>query len=133
VKVLRQKQRLEAAGAAVLFVVFDEPELVRQTMLAGLDLAFPVLVDGDRSTYAAWGLRRASPLRIWADPHVWGRYLRVALGGERPTRFGADTLQLGGDFVIDGAGVVVYARPQRTDDRPPVAVLLRAVEEAASG
>jgi hypothetical protein len=72
-----------------------------------------------------------SRLRVWGDPRVWTRYLRTALSGRRPTRFGADTLQLGGDFVIDADGVVVYARPQLTDDRPPVARLLAAVEAAA--
>lgn len=132
-KVLEQRRRLEAAGATALFVAFDEPALLRRTLLAGLELPFPVLVDRDRSAYAAWGLSRASVLRIWADPRVWARYLRVALGGQRPTRFGADTLQLGGDFVLDGAGLVAYARPQRSDDRPPVAVLLAAVEKAAPG
>ena len=132
-KVLKQRQRLDAVGAAALVVAFDEPELLRRTLLAGLELPYPVLVDRDRAAYAAWGLGRASALRIWADPRVWGRYLAAALGGERPTRFGTDTLQLGGDFVIDRAGVVAFARPQRTDDRPPVAVLLRAVEEAARG
>jgi hypothetical protein len=37
---------------------------------------------------------------------------------------GEDTLQLGGDFVVDRAGFVVYARPQQRDDRPPVITLL---------
>ncbi len=127
-KVLDRRERLGAAGATALFVVFDEPELVRRTMLAGLEVPLPVLVDRKRTAYAAWGCERASPLRIWGDPRVWARYFRVALSGQRPTRFGADTLQLGGDFVVDAEGVLVYARPQATDDRPPVAVLLRAVE-----
>ena len=131
-KVLERRQRLEAIGATALFVAFDEPALLRRTMLADLEPPFPVLVDRDRSAYAAWGLGRAAAARIWADPRVWARYLRVALGGQRPTRFGSDTLQLGGDFVVDRAGLVAYARPQRTDDRPPVAVLLAAVEEAAA-
>lgn len=131
VKVLKQSQRLDAAGAAALFVAFDEPDLLRRTMLAGLELPYPVLVDRDRAAYAAWGLGQASAFRIWADPRVLGRYLQAALGGQPPTRFGSDTLQLGDDFVVDRAGVVAYARPQRTDDRPPVAVLLRVVEAAA--
>ncbi len=131
-KVLDRRERLEAAGAAVLFVVHDDPALVRRTMLRGLDVPYPVLVDPAREAYSAWGLRRASAVRIWGDPRVWMRYLRVALTSARPTRFGVDTLQLGGDFVVGAAGVVVYARPQRTDDRPPVGVLLREVEQVAA-
>jgi peroxiredoxin len=133
VKVLQRRERLDAAGATVLFVGFDEPGLLQRTLLAGLELPYPLLVDRDRRAYAAWGLARAPALRIWADPRVWGRYLRAALGGQRPTRFGSDTLQLGGDFVIDPDGRVAYARPQRTDDRPPVTQLLAAVEETARG
>jgi peroxiredoxin len=131
VKVLKKRERLEAAGAAALFVAFDEPALLRRTLLADIDLPYPLLVDRDRRAYAEWGLRRAPALRIWADPRVWANYMRAAAGGLRPTRFGSDTLQLGGDFVIDRDGLIAYARPQRTDDRPPVAVLLAAVEEAA--
>ena len=96
-----------------------------------LELPFPVLVDRERTAYAAWGLERAPPLRIWGDPRVWARYLGAALRGHRPRSFGADTLQLGGDFVVGSDGVLAYARPQRTDDRPPVNELLRAVERAA--
>jgi alkyl-hydroperoxide reductase/thiol specific antioxidant family protein len=133
VKVLQRRERLEAAGATALFVAFDEPALLRRTLLAGLELPYPLLVDRDRRAYAAWGLGRASALKIWADPRVWVRYLHAVAGGERPTRFGSDTLQLGGDFVVDSAGLLAYARPQHTDDRPPVAVLLAAVEEATRG
>ncbi|HET8605464.1 MAG TPA: peroxiredoxin-like family protein [Gaiellaceae bacterium] len=128
-KVLYHRQRISEAGATALFVVHDEPELVRRTMLAGLELPFPVLVDLDRTAYAAWGMTRASSLRIWGDPRVWLRYLNTVLHGQRPTRFGADTLQLGGDFVVAADGTIAYARPQRTDDRPPVAELLRALGE----
>ena len=127
-KVLRRRERLEAAGATALFVVHDDPELVCTTMLAGLEVPFPVLVDRDRAGYGAWGLPRASVLRIWGDPRVWLRYLRSALGGVRPRRLGRDTLQLGGDFVVAPDGRIAYSRPQHTDDRPPVAVLLRTLE-----
>ncbi len=131
-KVLKQRERIEAAGATALFVVHDDPALIRRTLLAGIDVRFPVLVDRDRRAYSAWGLGRASWARIWADPRVWARYLAVVIRGQRPRRVGVDTLQLGGDFVLDSEGVVVYSRPQRTDDRPPVAHLLRALRDAAS-
>jgi hypothetical protein len=50
---------------------------------------------------------------------------------ERLRRPGSNTLQLGGDFVADPAGIVAYSRPQRRDDRPPVVELLRALEQPA--
>jgi AhpC/TSA antioxidant enzyme len=130
VKVLGKKERLQAAGAAALFVVHDEPARIRETMLHNLDVPFPVLVDHDRIAYRAWGLRRARWWTVWLDPHVWRSYARMLRQGERFT-LGRDTLQLGGDFVVAPSGEVVYSRPQKTDDRPPVGVLLKAVEQAA--
>jgi hypothetical protein len=131
VKVLQQRQRIDAAGSA-LFIAFDTPERLRGSLLQGLEVTYPILVDRERRAYRAWGLERGSMLGIWGDPHVWVRYGRELASGVRLRRPGADTLQLGGDFVVDPAGTVVYARPQRRDDRPPVAELVRALERAAA-
>jgi len=131
VKVLQQRQRIDAAGTAV-FIAFDTPKRLRGSLLPGLEVPYPILVDGGRRAYRAWGLERGSVLGIWGDPRVWVRYGRELAGGVRLRRPGTDTLQLGGDFVVDPAGTVVYSRPQRRDDRPPVAELVRALERAAA-
>jgi hypothetical protein len=91
------------------------------------------LVDLDRGAYRAWGLGRASLRQIWLSPATWARYARLLAGGERLRPLGRDTLQLGGDFVVDPDGHVAYARPQRRDDRPPVGELLEALERAGRG
>ncbi len=130
-KVLHHRQRIDALGT-VLFVAFNPPERLRDSLLHGLDVPYPVLVDRDRSAYRAWGRGRAPVLRIWGDARVWLRYAAEIAHGARLRRPGADTLQLGGDFVIDPAATLVYSRPQQQDDRPPVAELLRALERAAS-
>jgi len=132
VKVLGQKARLDEIGAAAVFVVHDAPERVRGGLLRGLDIPFPVLVDADRDAYRAWGLRRSSVAGVWLDPRVWQRYAALLVRGERPGRPGADTLQLGGDFVVDRDGIVAYARPQQRDDRPPVLALVSELERAAT-
>ena len=129
-KVLRYKHRLDEIGASAVFVTFDDPVAVRSGLLAGLEVPYPVLVDRERESYRAWGLRRSSVAGIWLDPRVWARYATLILRGERMRRFGSDTLQLGGDFVLDRDGTVVYARPQRRDDRPPVGELLAALRDA---
>ncbi len=128
-KVIKQRQRLDDAGATAVFVAHDEPPVLRESMLAGLSCPFPVLVDTDRSSYRAWGLERASFARIWLDPKVWGQYRHLLRSGERIRTMGTDTRQLGGDFIVDPQGVIVYARPQRRDDRPPVGRLLTAIEQ----
>lgn len=128
--------RWEAAGAAAVFVVFDDPELVRRAMLAELDveaLPFDVLVDRSRESYARWGLRRAPWSTIWLDPNVYRTYWRLLRAGGRLRGAGTDVLQLGGDFVLGADGRVVYSRPQERDDRPPVGELLRAVQGSDAG
>lgn len=129
-KVLHHRERIDEAGTAV-FVAFDEPEQLCHSLLHGIHVPYPVLVDPGRSAYRAWGLGRGSLLAVWGDPGVWRQYASEIARGARLRRPGSDTLQLGGDFVIDRGGRVVYSRPQRRDDRPPVAELLRALERAA--
>lgn len=120
------------AGCEVAFVVHDPAELVRRTMLADLKpLPFPVLVDLDRRAYAEWGARRAPWWTIWLDPRVWRAYAKLLRSGEEIRGAGRDTRQMGGDFVVGPDHRLVYARPQRVDDRPAVGELLRTVAEAA--
>lgn len=132
-KVLGKRDRLAAAGATAVFVVHDEPGLVRETMLRDLEVPFPVCLDRERSAYDAWGLGRTSRARVYLDPKVWLAYAGLLLQGEKAGRTGEDTGQLGGDFVVAPDGRVVYSRPQRRDDRPPVATLLAALERTPPG
>lgn len=126
---MKHQQRLDAVGATAVFVAHDDPRALRDSMLAGVSCPFPVLVDADRSSYRTWGLKRASLARIWLDPKVWQQYGRLLRSGERIRTVGQDTRQLGGDFIVDPQGVIAYSRPQRRDDRPPVAHLLAAIEQ----
>jgi len=128
-----RRERLEKLGAEVVFISFDEPAAIRANLVDGVDLAFPLLVDRDREAYDAWGLRRLPWWNIWLDPKVWWQYGRMILGGERPRAAGADPYQMGGDFIVNGEGRVVYSRPQRRDDRPAIGELIRALEASASG
>jgi hypothetical protein len=96
VKVSQHRDRLTRAGATAVFVVHDQPELLRRTMLAGVTSPFPVVVDMDRTSYRAWGLRRTSAVRIWLDPNVWLQYAHLLRSGERLRQMGRDTRQLGG-------------------------------------
>jgi len=136
VKVRDRWHRWEAIGAAAVFVVFDDPDLIRRTMLADLDveaLPFDVLVDRSRETYARWGLTRARWSTIWLDPNVYRTYARLLRSGVPLRSGGTDVLQLGGDFVLGPDGRVVCSRPQRRDDRPPVGELLRAARGSVEG
>lgn len=132
-KVLRGHDRFREAGACVVIVAFDDPHLLRRTMLADIEeLPFPVLVDADREAYAAWGCDRPGWWKIWLDPRVWRAYAQMLRTGQEQIRgTGRDTRQLGGDFVVGRDHRLVYSRPQRVDDRPPVGEVVRAVREAS--
>ena len=132
-KVRERWDRWERLGAAAVFVVFDDPELLRRTMFDDIDvssLPFDVAVDRSRSTYGAWGLERARHRDIWLDPNVYRTYWQLLRAGDRLRPGGSDLLQFGGDFVVDAAGNLVYSRAQERDDRPPVGELLSAAKRA---
>lgn len=117
------------AGCEPVFVAHDEPELLRRTMLAELEpLPLSVLIDLDRRAYAAWGCTRARWWTVWLDPRVWWAYAKLLRGGEQIRGAGTDTRQLGGDFVVGPDQRMIYARPQRVDDRPAVGELLKVVQ-----
>ena len=66
-------------------------------------------------------------------PRVLLGYLKLIWRGTRPEKPepGEDLFQLGGDFVLDEAGRLVFAYPSKTStDRPSVTVLLDAVRKA---
>ena len=122
---------IERLGAGVLVVSFMPPALVR-AFLAELPQPFPVVSDPDRKAYAAFALRRArwtNFLRPWV---IW-HYLKVMFRGWMPGRpaEGADLLQLGGDFVLDRQGNIVFGHvSDDAADRPTNAALLEALKRA---
>jgi peroxiredoxin len=119
--------RLAEFGAtAVVLITFTRPRNLRG-FRRRLGLTYPVLADEARSVYRAYGLGRGSWRRVWGmrTMRVYGRLLRA---GRRPRLPSEDTLQLGGDFVVDPEGRVAYAyRSAGPDDRPPVDDLITAL------
>lgn len=116
----------ELDGATVALVTFT-----RQRNLRGyrgrLALPYVVLADEQRESYRAYGLGRGPWWRVWG-PATWRAYLRLIRRGRRAGRPPEDTLQLGGDFVVDPEGLIAYAyRSTGPADRPPVDVLVSAV------
>ena len=122
------RDRLDEFGdAAVAVVTFSAPDAVadyQRWTLAPLD----VVIDERREVYAAFGLGRGSVIQVWG-PRAWWAYARLLRQGRRFQRPTEDTLQLGGDFVIDSQGRVRYARRGRdSTDRPSIDELVAVVE-----
>lgn len=89
-----------------------------------------VLSDPAWETYRLYGLRRASFREVWLAPRVWWRYGTLLARGRRYRRPRQDTLQLGGDAIVDTEGRLAWHRPSRSPiDRPPAAEIRDRVRE----
>jgi peroxiredoxin len=116
----------EFAGAEVVLVTFTRARNLRG-FRHRLGLRFPVVADQTRACYRAYGLGRGPWWRV-CGPRVLLEYARLLRAGRRLERPTDDTLQLGGDFVVDRGGKIAYAyRSEDPDDRPSVDALVEAV------
>ncbi len=123
-------ERLEEFGGTteVAVVTFTDPDnLDDYAALHGLTV--PVLSDPTREAYRAYGLGRGSVARVWGWKAA-RRYIEIfrSDGLEGLRRPNEDTLQLGGDFVVDPCGNLSYGFwGGGPTDRPTVEDLLAAV------
>ena len=93
-----------------------------------MDLQFPIYGDPGRAAYEAFGLGRGSVARVWLDPRVWRSYAKLVGRGRRMHAVREDTLQLGGDVVLDAEGRVRWTyRSRGPEDRPSVDELIAAL------
>lgn len=122
-------QDFQAAGAEVAVVSFAEGKIMEH-YARDLHIPFPLLSDPKRSAYRAYGLRKGSFWSIFG-PKTILTYLNLMARGRLFRGIQADPFQLGGDFVIDGAGTVSFThRSAEPTDRPSADRLLEAVREA---
>ncbi len=92
-----------------------------------LRIPFPLLSDPERAAYKAYGLRKGSLWSIFGPKTVW-QYVKLIACGRLFRGIQADPFQLGGDFVIDGQGIVHFAhRSEDPADRPAMDGLLQAI------
>ena len=119
------REELDRLEIQTLVVTFEGRREARE-YLDETGLIWPLLVDTDRRLYRAYDMR-AARLR-----HLWGfatmrAYGREALLGRFPRIPCADTVQQGGNVLIDPAGVVrLHHIGSGPADRPTVATVLAA-------
>jgi peroxiredoxin len=125
------RDRFAAAGCSVLVVSQAEPDTLAR-YLSRRAWHVPVVADPERVAYAAFRLERTGWLTFFRPKVVWGYFRGMARGyGVKAPHAGEDVLQLGGDFVLNRRGEVVFAyRSADPADRPTVAALLGAVASA---
>ncbi len=125
----QHEDELRRLNAEVLIVSFSASPLVT-AWLHEAGAPFPVLLDRDRTVYRAYGLER-SWLRSWSLRTMW-RYVQLLATGRQWRGIQDDSAQLGGDFIVDTAGIVRLAyRSHDPTDRPPVPELLNLLRRLA--
>ena len=121
---------IEEAGGQVVVVGFSPVEKLRG-LAEDTGIPFPVLHDPDYRAYQAFDLKKASRLQLYGWRTLWA-YATLVPRRRRFTRTTVDPFQLGGDFVIDGEGIVRYAyRGREPADRPSVSRLVEELRAAS--
>jgi hypothetical protein len=123
------RDRLHELGdTEVAVITFAAPERVA-TYQRDLLAPLTVLVDPERTSYAAYGFERGSLRAVWG-PKVWAEYGRLLVRGRRLRRIHEDTRQLGGDVVVDRSGRVAFLhRSVDPTDRPSLESLLALIRQ----
>lgn len=114
-----------------MVVSFESPE--RAALFADREsVPFPLLLDPSRRAYAAFGLTRAGSKKLWSWSSLVA-YLRGIRSGRALRMPRADIAQLGGDFVLNSTGRIVFAhRSTEPADRPSASAIVDAVRAAVS-
>jgi peroxiredoxin len=118
-------------GGEVAAISFAKPEKIA-AYLQRHPLPFPALSDPTLAGYRAFQLGHASWWTFLSGKILW-RYLRLRLSGWKQAKvdWEEDVLQLGGDFVLDRQGRIVYAyRSKDPTDRPAIHEVLDAIRLA---
>ena len=96
-----------------------------------LGITLPIGNDPDRHAYRAFGLGEAAPGSM-LNPGVLLGGIRALARGDLPKRSSGHPMQLQGQFLIDGEGIIEMAdRPTLMSDIPSAADLLRAARSLA--
>jgi hypothetical protein len=123
----RHTDRLQAMNVHVALVSFGPARMAR-AWLQETGAPFPLWLDPQRRAYRAFGLER-SLLRAWS-PRGLLAYARLLASGRRWRGIQGDSLQLGGDVVVDAGGVVRFVhRSADPADRPDPERLLRLLAD----
>ena len=120
----------EELGVRVVVISFAKPaSLAAYRERFGFEGA-ELLSDEERAAYAAFGFDRGSAARVWLSPKVWLRYARLLRAGRRLERPEEDTLQLGGDVLVDRGRATWVHRSAGPEDRPALGDLRRAISRS---
>jgi peroxiredoxin len=118
-------------GLKVVVVTFAHDFLAR-SYVEDTALTWPLLIDGDRQVYSAYGMLNASFWDIWG-PKTWLVYGRELLKGRKLEKSEDDIYQRGGDVLIDPDGVVrLHHVGDGPADRPEASQIFSIITTAGN-
>ncbi|MBI2828750.1 MAG: hypothetical protein HYX77_05720 [Acidobacteria bacterium] len=121
----QRQQAFDGLRIRTVVVTFEAAPFVR-AYIAETMVTWLILIDPDRTLYRGYDMHRGRLRDIWGV-RTWLAYMKELARGRLPKYSGADTRQLGGDVLIDPAGIVRFHHVGTGPaDRPSVAAILEA-------
>lgn len=122
---------IEAAGAKVVAVM--QGTAAESASLCGqYNVTFPCLADPTLDSYKTFGLPRGTNAQV-LGPANWRQALRAMSKGHFGGKPIGDVMQLPGTFIVDGGGIVRYAKVATSaSDHPSISELLGALRTMAT-
>ncbi len=120
----QRHQELSTYGVQILLICFG-PKYWAQVWREQMNVPFPLLLDLERDVYQDYGLKQS----------FWGSFgLRATwyyLRHFKLPNIKGNPTQLGGDFIVDGAGRLCYEHRSRdAADRPTVHELITVLKQS---
>jgi AhpC/TSA antioxidant enzyme len=116
-----------------VFVITFDVNFLAKAYVQSTGLRWPLLHDADRKLYAAYGMEKLSWWQHYSPVSI-AKYLWLTVQGHFPGKPGADWQQLGGDVLIDPAGIVRFLyRSLTPHDRPKVSRILSIIQQGQRG
>lgn len=123
------ESELASLKVKVVIVTFEHDFFAR-SYAEETGLNWPLLMDGGRELYRAYGMLHASFWDLWG-PESWRVYFRELLKGQKLHRPTNDIHQRGGDVLIDPQGIVrLHHVGTGPADRPPVETILHMIRSS---
>lgn len=121
---------IKAAGAEVLLVTFFPPTHARN-WARRYELPYLLASDESRQVYFDYGLRDASTAELFG-PQNWLPGLRATIRLRATPHHTKHVAQLGGYFIVDDTGNLLYAhRSEDPSDHPDPSELVRILTSAS--
>ena len=118
-----RREEIEAEGVGVVAIGMGRPEMAAY-FRDQFDIPFTLLVDHDKETYKALGIRKGNWFQV-SGPQNWPRFAMGMLTGKGFATPKQDPLQMGGVALVEPGGRIGFIyRSEASSDNLPIDDLL---------